>query len=110
LLDINDLRGPRARKSLVINGLQLARFLNIKNGNLARFLLVPNKKLKKYLDRIEIVLYIKNMKQEILYILHTRGQKFIRRAHKAERDNKRFFAFVNFQLFNLCYNMREILR
>jgi hypothetical protein len=50
------------------------------------------------------------MKQEILYILHARGQKFIRRAHKAERDNKRFFAFVNFQLFNLCYNMREILR
>jgi len=38
--------------------------LNIKNGNLARFLLVPNKKLKKYLDRIEIILYIKNMKQE----------------------------------------------
>jgi hypothetical protein len=51
---------------LVINGLQLARFLNIKNGNLARFLLVPNKKLKKYLDRIEIVLYIKNMKQDMV--------------------------------------------
>ena len=50
------------------------------------------------------------MKQEILYILHTRAQKFIRRATSHSRQNKKICAFVNFQLFNLCYNMRELLR
>jgi len=84
--------------------------LNVKNGNLARFLLVPNKKLKKYLDRIGIILYIKSMKNKMLATLHENGQKFIRRAHAAERDNKRVCAFVNFHLFNMCYNVRDLLR
>jgi len=65
---------------------------------------------KKYLDRIEIILYLKNMKNKILAALHNKGQKFIRRAHAAENNGNHVCAFVNFHLFNLCYNVRDILR
>jgi hypothetical protein len=50
------------------------------------------------------------MKNKMLAALHENGQKAIRRAHAAERDNKRVCAFVNFHLFNMCYNVRDLLR
>jgi hypothetical protein len=50
------------------------------------------------------------MKNKMLATLHENGQKFIRRAHAAERDTKRVCAFVNFHLFNMCYNLRDFLR
>ncbi len=50
------------------------------------------------------------MKNKILLALHDNGQKFIYRAHAAERNGNRVCAFVNFILFHLCYNIRDILR
>lgn len=50
------------------------------------------------------------MKNKILATLHNKGQKFIRRAHAAENNGNHVCAFVNFHLFNLCYNVRDILR
>lgn len=50
------------------------------------------------------------MKNKILAILHNNGQKFIRRAHAAENNGNHVCSFVNFHLFNLCYNVRDILR
>jgi hypothetical protein len=43
-LSFNDLGAPRARKSLVINELRLARFLNTSNCNLARSMLTGENK------------------------------------------------------------------
>ena len=50
------------------------------------------------------------MKQELLYALHKKAQRYIARANKASRDGNKICAFVNFHLFNLCYNVRDILR
>jgi hypothetical protein len=50
------------------------------------------------------------MKNKILAALHNNGQKFARRAHAADRNGNKVSAFVNFHLFNLCYNVRDILR
>ena len=62
------------------------------------------------LANIKFIQYIKSMKNKMLAALHENGQKAIRRAHAAERDNKRVCAFVNFHLFNMCYNVRDLLR
>lgn len=50
------------------------------------------------------------MKNKILLALHNNGQKYIYRAHAADRNGNKVCAFVNFHLFNLCYNVRDILR
>jgi hypothetical protein len=50
------------------------------------------------------------MKNKILLALHNNGQKFINRSHAADRRGKQVSAFVNFHLFNLCYNLRDFLR
>jgi hypothetical protein len=50
------------------------------------------------------------MKDELLYILHKQAQRYIARSNKASRDGNKVCAFVNYQLFNLCYNVRDILR
>lgn len=50
------------------------------------------------------------MKQELLYILHKQAQRYIARSHYAGRRGNKVCEFVNYQLFNLCYNVRNILR
>jgi len=50
------------------------------------------------------------MKNKMILALHQNAQRFINRSHAADRRGKQVSAFVNFHLYNLCYNLRDILR
>lgn len=55
--------------------------------------------------------YIQNtMKNKMLTALHENAQRFIARSHAADRRGEQIRTFINFHLYNLCYNLRDILR
>jgi hypothetical protein len=49
-------------------------------------------------------------KEKLMRKLHESAQCFANKAHKADRNGKMVSSFINLNLYNLCYNLRDIIR
>jgi hypothetical protein len=49
-------------------------------------------------------------KEKLMLKLHENAQRFANKAHYADRKGNIVCAFINLNLYNLCYNLRDLIR